>query len=75
MNYKPGDLPDFKYESESLMPRVIGCTGVCLFVRDSFVCMWRVVAMATLFCLQYLNAVCIHKNVHGAIFILGSKYG
>ena len=35
MNYKPGDLPDFKYESESLMPRVIGCTEVC-FVRAEF---------------------------------------
>ena len=26
MIYKPGDLPEFKYVSESLMPRVIGCT-------------------------------------------------
>ena len=26
MIYKPGDLPDLKYASESLMPRVIGCT-------------------------------------------------
>ena len=24
--YKPGDLPDLKYVSESLIPRVIGCT-------------------------------------------------
>ena len=30
MNYKPGDLPDFKYVSESLMPRVIGCTKIYL---------------------------------------------
>ena len=27
MIYKPGDLPDLKYASESLIPRVIGCTG------------------------------------------------
>ena len=26
MIYKPGDLPDLKYVSESLIPRVIGCT-------------------------------------------------
>ena len=29
MNYKPGDLPDLKYASESLIPRVIGCTSIC----------------------------------------------
>ena len=39
MNYKPGDLPDLKYASESLIPRVIGCTcfyplGVVLFVCE-----------------------------------------
>ena len=27
LNYKSGDLPDLKYASVSLMPRVIGCTS------------------------------------------------
>ena len=35
---KPGDLPDLKYASASLIPRVIGCTGT-IFLKDSlFVC-------------------------------------
>ena len=38
MIYKPGDLPDFKYVSESLMPRVIGCTGVYLFTGQVYLC-------------------------------------
>ena len=38
MIYKPGDLPDCKYASESLMPRVIGCTQVYLRLRWFYLC-------------------------------------
>ena len=33
MIYKPGDLPDVMYASESLTPRVIGCTYTLSFLR------------------------------------------
>ena len=47
MNYKSGDLPDFKYASESLMPRVIGCIFSCLL--DGFICVQRVIVMIALY--------------------------
>ena len=51
MNYKPGDLPDLKYASEGLIPRVIGCTKK-LSVKDRFICVCRVVVLMTLFLLE-----------------------
>lgn len=51
MIFKSGDLPDWKYVSESLMPRVIGCTYVHV-LWERFICVQRVVAMTTLFYIE-----------------------